>query len=117
MQRSLKVLFLLITPICAKVSLKINTHKGLPCGNEGFIRKLSDKVGRDLSFKKNPNHIMLQSSKSVVFYVRYIGTMYMKKWKTKYDTLSTKSDSHIDGVMISVLASSVVDRGFEPRSG
>ncbi|CAC9640166.1 hypothetical protein [bacterium endosymbiont of Bathymodiolus sp. 5 South] len=43
---------LLITPICAKVSLKINTHKGLPCGNEGFIRKLSDKVGRDLSFKK-----------------------------------------------------------------
>ncbi|VVM18340.1 hypothetical protein BSPWISOXPB_5607 [uncultured Gammaproteobacteria bacterium] len=33
-------------------TLKINTHKGLPCGNEGFIRKLSDKVGRDLSFKK-----------------------------------------------------------------
>jgi hypothetical protein len=29
-------------------TLKINTHKGLPCGNEGFIRKLSDKVGRDL---------------------------------------------------------------------
>jgi hypothetical protein len=26
-------------------TLKINTHKGLPCGNEGFIRKLSDKVG------------------------------------------------------------------------
>jgi hypothetical protein len=33
-------------------TLKINTHKGLPCGNKGFIRKLSDKVGRDLSFKK-----------------------------------------------------------------
>jgi hypothetical protein len=33
-------------------TLKINIHKGLPCGNEGFIRKLSDKVGRDLSFKK-----------------------------------------------------------------
>jgi hypothetical protein len=34
-------------------TLKINTHKGLPCGNEGFIRKLSDKVGsRDLSLKK-----------------------------------------------------------------
>ncbi|VVM26880.1 hypothetical protein BSPWISOXPB_5561 [uncultured Gammaproteobacteria bacterium] len=34
------------------INFKINTHKGLPCGNEGFIRKLSDKVGRDLSFKK-----------------------------------------------------------------
>jgi hypothetical protein len=22
----------------------INTHKGLPCGNEGFIRKLSDNT-------------------------------------------------------------------------
>jgi hypothetical protein len=32
-------------------TLKINTHKGLPCGNEGFIRKLSDKVGRDLSIE------------------------------------------------------------------
>ena len=25
--------------------------------------------------------------------------------------------NHIDGVMVSVLASSAVDRGFEPRSG
>jgi hypothetical protein len=39
---------------------------------------------------------MLQSSKSVVFYVRYIGTMYMKKWKTKYDTLSIKNDELFD---------------------
>ena len=33
-------------------TLKINTHKGLSCDNEGFIRKLSDKTGRDLSLKK-----------------------------------------------------------------
>jgi hypothetical protein len=39
---------------------------------------------------------MLQSSKSVVFYVRYIGTLYMKKWKTKYDTLSIKNDELFD---------------------
>lgn len=32
-------------------TLKINTHKGLPCGGVNFIKKLSDKVGRDLSFK------------------------------------------------------------------
>jgi hypothetical protein len=32
--------------------LHLFPHKGLSCGNEGFIRKLSDKVGRDLSFKK-----------------------------------------------------------------
>jgi hypothetical protein len=25
-------------------TLKINTHKGLPCGNEGFIRKPSDQM-------------------------------------------------------------------------
>jgi hypothetical protein len=28
-----------------------NTHKGLPCGNNEFIMKLSGKIGRDLSFK------------------------------------------------------------------
>jgi putative transposase len=31
--------------------LKTNTHKGLPCGSDDFIMKLSDKIGRDLSFK------------------------------------------------------------------
>jgi putative transposase len=31
--------------------LKTNTHKGLPCGSDEFIMKLSDKIGRDLSFK------------------------------------------------------------------
>jgi hypothetical protein len=42
------------TPIVVESmeGIKPNAHKGLPCGNEGFIRKLSDKVGRDLSFKK-----------------------------------------------------------------
>ena len=30
---------------------------------------------------------------------------------------SQKDDNRIGGVMVSVLASSVVDRGFEPRSG
>jgi hypothetical protein len=29
----------------------------------------------------------------------------------------SKGTNHIGGVMVSVLASSVVDRGFEPRSG
>jgi hypothetical protein len=34
------------------MSVEYKSDIGLPCGNEGFIRKLSDKVGRDLSFKK-----------------------------------------------------------------
>jgi hypothetical protein len=41
-------------------TLKINTHKGLSCDNEGFIRKLSDKTGRDLSLKKEVDHIYNQ---------------------------------------------------------
>jgi putative transposase len=32
--------------------LKTNTRKGLPCGSDDFVNKLSDKVGRDLSFKE-----------------------------------------------------------------
>ncbi|KAF3980130.1 MAG: hypothetical protein HFP76_00735, partial [Methylococcales symbiont of Iophon sp. n. MRB-2018] len=31
--------------------LQRNTHKGLPCGGDNFIKNLSDKIGRDLSFK------------------------------------------------------------------
>jgi putative transposase len=31
--------------------LKENTHKGLPCGSDEFITGLSDKIGRDLSFR------------------------------------------------------------------
>ena len=32
-------------------TLKANTHKGLPCGSDDFIMKLSDEIGRDLSFR------------------------------------------------------------------
>ena len=31
--------------------LQTYTRKGLPCGDDDFITKLSDKIGRDLSFK------------------------------------------------------------------
>jgi hypothetical protein len=42
-------------------TLKINTHKGLPCGNEGFIRKLSDKVGRDNLFDGRSSQVKTRS--------------------------------------------------------
>ncbi|SFV87225.1 hypothetical protein MNB_SUP05-SYMBIONT-4-751 [hydrothermal vent metagenome] len=31
--------------------LKCNTRKGLPCEGVGFVKKLGEIVGRDLSFK------------------------------------------------------------------
>jgi threonine/homoserine/homoserine lactone efflux protein len=47
-----QIVALVIMLAILNISTHFITHKGLPCGNEGFIRKLSDKVGRDLSFKK-----------------------------------------------------------------
>ncbi len=34
-----------------KTIIKTNTRKGLPCGNDDFIKKLSAIIGRDLSFR------------------------------------------------------------------
>ena len=31
--------------------LQRNTHKGLPCGNDDFIAKLGNKIGKNLSFR------------------------------------------------------------------
>jgi hypothetical protein len=67
-------------------ALKINTHKGLPCGNEGFIRKLSDKVGRDLSFKKRePNTCIARLARDLG-----IRRNMIYKWR---EQLNTKQDS------------------------
>ena len=44
-----------------------------------------------------------------------------KNWKSYHGCWGTRSyfllDNHTGGVAVSVLASSVVDHGFEPRSG
>jgi hypothetical protein len=44
-------------------------------------------------------------------YIMARTSYFSMRWKI------SKPDNHIDSVMMSVLTSSVVDRGFEPRSG